>query len=63
MFVIVKNVKTRVNKKSLPVVLLNVENEVWEFDNYYEAERIKENLETNSRCNASFQIKKIGINV
>lgn len=63
MFVIVKNVKTRVNKKSLPVVLLNVENEVWEFDNYYDAERIKVNLETNSRFNASFQIKKIGINV
>ena len=47
MFVIIKNVK---NKKgiSIPVIILNSDHEVWEFDSYEAAEKMKDIFETNS---------------
>ena len=51
MFVIIKHVKTNNNRilgKKLPVILLNVETEVWEFGTLEEAEKMKDIFQINS---------------
>ena len=58
MFVIIKNVK---NKKgiSIPVIILNSDHEVWEFDTYEAAEKMKDIFETNSDSGHIYLVKKI----
>jgi hypothetical protein len=43
MYVIVKQIKTE-SKKRLPVILLNSESEIWEFDSIEEAEEMEEGM-------------------
>ena len=61
MYVIIKNV-LKPNSgpvKYLPVILLNSDTEVWEFDTLEEAERMKEIFQANSDSDHKYQVKKI----
>ena len=61
MYVIIKHVKTVSNipNKRLPVILLNSETEVWEFDTLEEAEEMKNIFQTNSDSGHIYEVKKI----
>lgn len=61
MYVIIKHVKTQNNlsAKRLPVILLNSDTEVWEFDTEEEAEKMKEIFQTNSDSGHVYEVKKI----
>jgi hypothetical protein len=62
MFVIIKYVKTNnkgISGKRLPVILLNTETEVWEFNTIEEAEKMKEIFQTNSDSGHIYEVKKI----
>lgn len=59
MFVIIKSVKNKKSGKWLPVILLNSENEVWEFETEREAEKMKEIFQTNSDSGHTYLVKKI----
>ena len=61
MYVIIKHVKTVSNipNKRLPVILLNSETEVWEFDTLEEAEEMKNIVQTNSDSGHIYEVKKI----
>jgi hypothetical protein len=61
MYVIIKHVKTVSNipNKRLPVILLNSETEVWEFDTPEEAEEMKNIFQTNSDSGHIYEVKKI----
>ena len=58
MFVIVKHLKTE-NKKRVPVILLNSDNEIWEFESENEAESMREIFELNSDSGHKYEVKKI----
>jgi len=59
MYVIVKHVKLYENKKRVPVILLNSESEIWEFDTEKEAEKMREVFELNSDSGHKYEVKKI----
>ncbi len=59
MFVIIKSIKNKKSGKWLPVILLNSDNEVWEFNTEVEAERMKEIFQTNSDSGHHYYVKKI----
>lgn len=59
MFVIIKSVKNKKSGKWLPVILLNSDNEVWEFNTEEDAERMKEIFQTNSDSGHNYYVKKI----
>ena len=42
MYVIIKHIKMNDNKKRVPVIILNSESEIWEFDTQKGAEEMKE---------------------
>lgn len=58
MYVIVKQIKTE-TKKRLPVILLNSESEIWEFDTIEDAEKMKDIFQTNSDSGHIYEVKKI----
>lgn len=58
MYVIIKHVKTD-NRKRLPVILLNSESEIWEFDSIEEAEKMREIFELNSDSGHKYEVRKI----
>lgn len=47
------------NRKRLPVVLLNADTEIWEFETLEEATKMKEIFETNSDSGHKYEVKKI----
>jgi hypothetical protein len=59
MFVIVKNVKKRKTGVVMPVILLNSEHEVWEFETVEDAQNMSTIFETNSDSGHSYVVKKI----
>jgi hypothetical protein len=59
MYVIIKHVKMNDNRKRLPVVLLNADTEIWEFETLEEAKKMKEIFETNSDSGHEYEVKKI----
>lgn len=61
MYCIIKKVKKTdaIPAKYLPVILLNTDNEVWEFDSQEEAEKMKEIFQTNSDSGHEYEVKKI----
>lgn len=61
MYVIIKNVRkpSTIPSKYLPVIILDSNNEVWEFDTEEEAEKMKEIFQTNSDSGHIYEIKKI----
>lgn len=58
-YVIIKSVTNKKTGKRLPVVLLNSNTEVWEFDSETDAERMKEIFQTNSDSGHEYLVKKI----
>jgi hypothetical protein len=59
MYVIIKHVKNRKTGKTLPVILLNTQNVIWEFGNEKEAHEMKEIFELNSDSGYTYEVKKI----
>jgi hypothetical protein len=59
MYVIIKNIKKKKTGKWLPVIILNIDNEVWEFESEKEAEKMKEIFQANSDSGHIYSVKKI----
>ena len=45
--------------RKVPVILLNSDTEVWEFDTKEDAEKMKEIFQTNSDSGHVYEVKKI----
>ena len=58
MYVIIKHVKTQTNRK-LPVILLDVQGEVWEFDNRDKAQEMVNIFNTNTDSGHKYEVKKV----
>ena len=58
MYVIVKHVKTQ-NNRSLPVIMLDTQSEVWEFDNKDKAQEMVNILNTNTDSGHKYEVKKV----
>ena len=58
MYVIVKHIKTE-SKKRVPVILLNTQGEIWEFDSQKTAEEMRDIFELNSDSGHKYEVKKI----
>ena len=61
MYCILKYIK--VDKKELPVIILNSQDEILEFESQSQAEEFKEILQMNSDSGYRYKIKKIGENI
>lgn len=59
MYVIVKSIKNQKTGKYLPVILLNTQSEIWEFQTEIEAERMREIFQQNSDSGHIYKVKKI----
>ena len=59
-YVIVKMVRTSDGSSHLPVILLDGNSEVLEFETEQEAEELRRKFQINSDSGYSYQIKKIG---
>ena len=57
-YCIVKIVKT-IDGKELPVIMLDSQDEVWEFELHEDAERIANILEKNSDSGYTYTVKKV----
>ena len=57
MYLIIKYIKE--DKSTLPVVILDTQGEVLEFDNVEDATKMKELFETNSDSGHKYEVKKI----
>ena len=60
MWVIIKHIENKEGVK-LPVIILNSNNEIWEFDTEERANQMKNIFETNSDSGYEYVIKKIQI--
>jgi hypothetical protein len=58
MYVIVKHVKTQTNR-SLPVIMLDTQSEVWEFDNKDKAQEMANILNANTDSGHKYEVKKV----
>jgi hypothetical protein len=58
MFVIVKYVKTH-NSRVLPVIMLDSQGEVWEFDNKDKAQEMVNIFNTNTDSGHKYEVKKV----
>jgi hypothetical protein len=58
MWVIVKIIKN-LNGIELPVIILNSQNEIWEFDTIEEADKMRIVFETNSDSGHKYIVKKL----
>jgi hypothetical protein len=58
MYVIVKHVKTH-NNRTLPVIMLDTQSEVWEFDNKDKAQEMVNILNTNTDSGHKYEVKKV----
>jgi len=61
-YIIIKMVQDASREKKLPVILLNSESEVLEFNTKEEAEEMRSRFEVNSDSGYEYRIKKIGEN-
>lgn len=57
-FVIIKNVSLP-NNRILPVIMLNEQGEVWEFDNKDKVQEMVNILNTNTDSGHKYEIKKV----
>ena len=58
MYVIIKQVKTQ-NGRFLPVILLDAQGEVWEFDNEDKAQEMVNIFNTNTDSGHKYEVKKV----
>ena len=61
-YIIIKMVKNAVRQTELPVIILDGEGEVLEFDIMEQAEDMRARFEINSDSGHKYRIKKIGEN-
>jgi hypothetical protein len=61
-YIIIKMVKNAVRSTELPVIILDGEGEVLEFDTMEQAEDMRARFEINSDSGHKYRIKKIGEN-
>jgi hypothetical protein len=61
-YIIIKMVKNAVRQTELPVIILDGEGEVLEFDIMEQAEDMRARFEINSDSGHKYRIKKIGDN-
>jgi hypothetical protein len=61
-YVIIKLIKDFKSEKELPVIILDTEGEVLEYDTRKEAEDMRARFEINSDSGHKYRIKKIGEN-
>ena len=59
-YVIIKLVKDSHREKELPVIILDSEDDVLEFDTKEEAEEMRLRFEVNSDSGYKYRVKKIG---
>lgn len=59
-YVIIKMVKNEVKQTELPVIMLNSQSEVLEFDEEHKALEFAELMNTNTDSGHNYKIKKIG---
>jgi hypothetical protein len=59
MYCIIKFIENEKTGRKLPVIILNSDNEVWEFDTLMEVENMKDIFQTNSDSNHTYEVKKI----
>jgi hypothetical protein len=58
-YVIVKHIKNPVTGKALPVIIIDDQNEIMEFETHEEAEALKNVFQKNSDSDHTYEIKKI----
>jgi hypothetical protein len=58
MYVIVKHVKTKNNRK-LPVIMLDTQGEVWDFDNKDKAQEMVNIFNNNTDSGHTYEVKKV----
>ena len=58
MYVIIKHVKTKNNRK-LPVIMLDTQGEVWEFYNKDKAQEMANIFNTNTDSGHTYEVKKV----
>jgi hypothetical protein len=58
MYVIVKHVKTQ-DDRTLPVIMLDTQSEVWEFDNREKAQEMVNILNANTDSGHKYEVKKV----
>ena len=61
-YIIIKLIKDLRSEKELPVIILDAEGEVLEYDTREEAETMRARFEINSDSGHKYRIKKIGEN-
>jgi hypothetical protein len=59
MYCIIKHVKNNNTGRTLPVIILNSDTEVWEFTTKEEAEKYCSIFQANSDSNHKYEVKKI----
>jgi len=59
MYVIVKHIKNKKTKKTLPVILIDSQSEILEFETELEASNLCEILNTNTDSGYLYTIKKV----
>lgn len=59
MYVIIKEMKNQ-NGIYVNVILVNSQSEIWEFETFDEAEKMRQIFETNSDSGYTYKVKKIG---
>ena len=58
MYVIIKHVKTN-DDRVLPVIMLDTQGEVWEFDNKDKAQEMANILNANTDSGHKYEVKKV----
>ena len=59
-YIIIKTIKDQRSEKDLPVIILDAEGEVLEYDTIEDAEEMRARFEINSDSGYKYRIKKIG---
>ena len=59
MYVIIKHIKNEKTNKTIPVIILNVDTEIWEFETLEEAEKMREIFEKNSDSGYRYEVKTL----
>ena len=58
MYVIIKHVKTQTNR-NLPVIMLDTQGEVWEFDNKDKAQEMSNIFNANTDSGHKYEVKQV----
>ena len=58
-YVIIKHIKNNHTGKTIPVIIIDDQNEIMEFESYEDAEKIKGIFQRNSDSDHKYEIKKL----